>query len=100
MGNDVVVPDHSIDFVIISETHIADVKIGKEEEAIFQEIRRILKPGGFFLWGNALPTRVWHEGYAHLSGTGFRRVSSVNHTAGAVKARDQDAPRVNVFADT
>merc|ERR1712187_484904 len=94
---DVVVPDHSIDFVIISETHIADVKIGKEEEAIFQEIRRILKPGGFFLWGNALPTRVWHEGLTYLSKNGFERVSSKNHTAGAVIARDEDAPRVNAY---
>jgi len=98
--DDNVVPNHSVDFVVISETHIADVQVGPEEKAIFAEIHRILKPGGYFLWGNALPTRVWHEGYAYLSGTGFRRVSSVNHTDGAVKARDQDEPRVNVFANS
>jgi ubiquinone/menaquinone biosynthesis C-methylase UbiE len=51
------VADNSVDFVIISETHIADIEIGPEEKEIFSEIKRILKPGGLFLWGNALPTR-------------------------------------------
>jgi SAM-dependent methyltransferase len=91
------VPDNSVDFVIISETHIADVQIGPEEKEIFAEIKRILKPGGFFLWGNALPTRVWHEGYEYLTSVGFERESSLNHTKGAVIARDEDEPRVNAY---
>lgn len=65
------VQDNSVDFVIISETHIADIEIGKEEREIFAEIKRILKPGGMFLWGNALPTRVWDAAPPH-SGERFR----------------------------
>jgi SAM-dependent methyltransferase len=91
------VADGSVDFVIISETHIADVKIGPEEKEIFAEIKRILKPGGFFLWGNALPTRVWHEGLDHLTSVGFDRLESLNHTKGAVIARDEDEARVNAY---
>jgi len=91
-------PDGSVDFVIISETHIADVQIGPEEKEIFNEILRILKPGGLFLWGNALPTRVWLTAEKELTGLGFDRLASLNHTAGAVIARDEDEDRVNSYA--
>jgi len=89
-------PDSSVDFVVISETHIADIRIGEIEKDIFKEIKRILKPGGLFLWGNALPTRVWHEGEAYLTGQGFELVHSYNHTAGAIVARDLDKERVDM----
>merc|ERR1711998_339683 len=93
--NGVKVPDGSVDFVIISETHIADVVLGPEEKEIFAEVHRILKPGGFFLWGNALPTRIWLEATPYLNENGFNRVESINHTAGAIVARDEDTDRVN-----
>lgn len=90
--------DGSVDFVIISETHIADIQIGPEEKEIFNEILRVLKPGGLFLWGNALPTRVWLTAEKELTGLGFDRLASLNHTAGAVVARDEDEDRVNSYA--
>eukprot|EP00501_MAST-03F_sp_TOSAG23-6_P001884 GSMAST32.ASY1.ANO1.1962.1 assembled CDS len=93
-------PDHSVDFVIICETHIADVEIGVEEKAIFAEIHRILKPGGYFLWGNALPTRVWNAAVPYLNDNGFSRQMSLNHTAGAITARDEDENRVNAYCDS
>jgi SAM-dependent methyltransferase len=92
------VPDGSIDFVIISETHIADIDVREEEKEIFREIFRILKPGGFFLWGNALPTWIWHKALPILENEiGLKRVNSLNHTKGAVIARDEDEARVNSF---
>jgi SAM-dependent methyltransferase len=92
------VADNSVDFVIISETHIADIEIGPEEKEIFSEIKRILKPGGLFLWGNALPTRVWVAAYPILTDEfGFERVASINHTQNAIIARDEDTPRVNAY---
>jgi len=93
-GNKAPREDSSVDFVIISETHIADIAIGKLEKEIFAEIRRVLKPGGLFLWGNAIPTRVWEEADVALPALGFSQVNSFNHTRGAVIARDEDYERV------
>ena len=90
------VPDNSVDFVVISETHIADIVIGDLEKAIFQEVHRILKPGGLFLWGNALPTRVWEEATAYLPTAGFELVHSKNWTSAAILARDEDKDRVDI----
>ena len=87
----------TVDFVIISETHIADVAIGDLEKEIFGEIKRILKPGGLFLWGNALPTRVWLEADEFLPTIGFEKINDYNHTKGAVIARDEDYDRVEAF---
>lgn len=95
------VPDGTIDFVIISETHIADIDIGPEEIEIFKEIKRILKPGGLFLWGNALPTRCWVKAFPILENDiGLKRVNSLNHTKGAVTARDEDEARVNAYVSS
>ena len=89
-GNKVPMPNNSVDFVVISETHIADIEIGDLEKSIFAEIRRILKPGGLFLWGNAIPTRVWEEAMDYLPTAGFELVNNYNRTKGAVVARDED----------
>lgn len=93
------VADSSVDFVVISETHIADVRIGDMEKGIFTEIRRILKPGGLFLWGNALPTRVWAEADEYLPSVGFELVNNYNWTIGAIQARDEDFDRVEMALD-
>jgi len=98
-GNKAPREDNSVDFVIISETHIADVVIGDLEKEIFNEIVRILKPGGLFLWGNALPTRVWEEAAEYLPTVGFELVNNYNHTEGAVIARDEDYERVEAVMD-
>ena len=37
----------------------------------------MLKPGGLFLWGNALPTRVWLTAEKELTGLGFDRLASL-----------------------
>eukprot|EP00519_Triparma_laevis_P005490 CAMPEP_0182499778 /NCGR_PEP_ID=MMETSP1321-20130603/7945_1 /TAXON_ID=91990 /ORGANISM="Bolidomonas sp., Strain RCC1657" /LENGTH=392 /DNA_ID=CAMNT_0024704021 /DNA_START=14 /DNA_END=1192 /DNA_ORIENTATION=+ len=98
-GNRAPRADSSVDFVVISETHIADIEIGDLEKEIFTEIRRILKPGGLFLWGNAIPTRVWEQADVELPKLGFELVNSYNHTKGAVVARDEDYERVEACMD-
>jgi len=95
------IPDGTVDFVIISETHIADIDIGPEEIEIFKEIKRMLKPGGLFLWGNALPTRCWVKGADVLQQQiGMKRMDTINHTKGAVTARDEDKDRVNAYVSS
>merc|ERR1712187_561277 len=98
-GGKVPKEDSSVDIVVISETHIAEAVIGDLEKAIFAEIHRVLKPGGFFVWGNALPTRVWNEAGAYLPTAGFELVNNVNHTHGAIVARDEDHDRVELAID-
>jgi ubiquinone/menaquinone biosynthesis C-methylase UbiE len=95
-GSPIPLGDNTADIVVISETHIADVQIGDLEKAIFAEIHRVLKPGGFFVWGNALPTRVWLEGNQYLPTAGFELANNKNHTAGAITARDEDKERVDL----
>jgi SAM-dependent methyltransferase len=91
--------DNSLDIVVISETHIADVAIGDLEKSIFAEIHRVLKPGGYFTWGNAIPTRVWHEAADYLPTAGFALDHSKNWTQGAIVARDEDHDRVAMAMD-
>jgi hypothetical protein len=93
------VPDGSVDIVVISETHIAEATIGPEERAIFKEIIRMLKPGGFFVWGNALPTAVWHMAEPVLAELGMEACGSRNHTQGAVSARVEDKDRVDMYVE-
>lgn len=98
-GSQVPMPANSVDMVIILETHIAEDKIGPEEIAIFDEIRRILKPGGYFLWGNAIPTDVFVKSEEYFPSVGFQEVDKWNNTQGAVIARDEDAGRVAIYMD-
>ena len=81
-----------------SHSPVCWLSSGPEEKEIFNEILRVLKPGGLFLWGNALPTRVWLTAEKELTGLGFDRLASLNHTAAAVVARDEDEDRVNSYA--
>ena len=71
--------------------------IGPEEKAIFADIVRVLKPGGLFVWGNALPTSVWNTAADYLPQIGFEPCGSLNHTAGAIVARDEDKERVDMY---
>jgi len=97
-GQSLPLPDNSVDVLVVSETHIAEVQIGAEEKAIFAEMDRVLKPGGLFVWGNALPAGVWGEGAAYLQTVHqFESCGSVDLTDAAIEARDQDAGRVELF---
>lgn len=96
-GKTLPVEDSSIDVVVVSETHIAEMEIGEEEVAIFNEMKRVLVPGGLFVWGNALPTKVWGDGAKYLQANGFEACGSKNVTDRAILARDQDTDRVNSF---
>ena len=96
-GSKVAIADASVDVVIICETHIAENAVGPEEKAIFADIIRVLKPGGVFVWGNALPTHVWDTAMDYLPQISFGECGALNHTERAVQARDEDEDRVNMY---
>jgi ubiquinone/menaquinone biosynthesis C-methylase UbiE len=98
-GKTLPVADNSVDIVVVSETHIAEMEIGPEEKAIFAEMKRVLVPGGLFVWGNALPTKVWGDGAEYLQANGFSACGAKNVTGRAIVARDEDNDRVELFMD-
>lgn len=100
-GNGKTLPlaDNTVDVVVVSETHIAEAEIGLEEKAIFAEMKRVLVPGGLFVWGNALPTKVWGDATEYLTANGFTACGSKNVTDRAILARDEDTDRVNGFLE-
>merc|ERR1712039_318094 len=81
----------TVDIVVICETHIAETEIGQLEKDILIEVKRLLKPGGLLVWGNAIPTDVWDDAAIFLNSIGFELAHSANHTRGAIQARDEDA---------
>jgi len=85
--------DSSIDIVVVSETHIAELSLDPEAKRIIDEIKRVLKDGGLFVWGNALPTTAWNEITDYLPTVGFDMKHINNRTADGVHARDADKER-------
>jgi ubiquinone/menaquinone biosynthesis C-methylase UbiE len=94
-------PSNKYDIIVVSETHIAAEDLDPETKRILKEIERMLKPGGFFVWGNALPTRVWvaAEQYFKSDETDMQLTEFTNVTVNAVNARVEDEPRVNAFCN-
>jgi len=91
-------PDESMDLVIINETHISEMVgiMTKEDKKIFDEVYRILKPGGYFCWGNAIPDTTWKPCIKYLSSK-MKLISSKDYTKEAILARDLDAERVELY---
>jgi len=59
-----------------------------------------MKSRGFFVWGNAIPTKVWGPAKSYLGTIGFdNNCGEFNHTARAIQARDEDKERVNVWVE-
>eukprot|EP01084_Bolivina_argentea_P283421 485396_1 len=88
------------DIVIISETHIAEDIVDSETEIIINEIIRVLRDGGFFVWGNALCTDTWNDIINYLPTKQFESCGANNVTSGAIDARDGDKERVEMMWDS
>lgn len=99
-GKRIPLEDASQDFVVISETHIADIDLDEESKNVLKEVYRVLKPGGLFLWGNALPTRVWDDIIEYLPQNKFVMHQINNVTKEAVIARVEDEDRVNSYCNS
>jgi ubiquinone/menaquinone biosynthesis C-methylase UbiE len=97
----VAIPDGRADFVAVCETHVTEHagQVTEEDRAFFGTAKRMLVPGGFLVWGNAIPDSTWRPCFDYLESIGMRRVHSVDVTREAVAARDQDARRISVYVE-
>jgi len=100
-ATEVPLDEGSADFVVICETHITEYagRVSAEDAKFFQAVVRALKPGGFLVWGNAIPDSTWEPCFEHLASIGMEVVESRDVTPQAVLARDEDEPRVQAYVD-
>jgi SAM-dependent methyltransferase len=89
------------DIVAVCETHVTDQGdvMTEEDRKFFRSARRILKPGGFLTWGNAIPVGAWQPSFDFMESIGLRVVETRDVTEEAVRARDEDAPRIQAYID-
>lgn len=89
----------SVDFVVINETHVTERegRLTNEDERFFTTAYRMIKPGGFLVWGNAIPDVTWQPCFDFLDSLGMTKTAERDVTSEAVAARDQDEARVAAY---
>jgi ubiquinone/menaquinone biosynthesis C-methylase UbiE len=95
------IADEVADIVAVCETHVTDQGevMTEEDRKFFRSAKRILKPGGFLTWGNAIPDRAWKPCFDFMESIGLRIVEVCDVNEEAVRARDEDAPRIQAYID-
>ena len=93
------IPDGSADFVAVNETHVTEMVgvVTPEDERFFRTAYRLLKPGGYLTWGNAIPDVTWQPCFDFLKSIGMKQVEVRDVTKEAVLARDLDAGRADAY---
>ncbi|MBS2020236.1 MAG: class I SAM-dependent methyltransferase [Deltaproteobacteria bacterium] len=93
------VKSESADIVAVCETHVTEHagKVTTEDERFFGHAHRVLKPGGFLVWGNAIPDSTWQPCFDYLDSIGMKLVEQRDVTREAVVARDLDRARVSAY---
>ncbi len=89
------------DFVAVNETHVTEMPgvATDEDRRFFQTAYDMLKPGGYLVWGNAIPDSTWKPCYDVLESVGMKKIEECDVTKEAVTARDEDKARIDVFVD-
>jgi SAM-dependent methyltransferase len=92
----------SADFVAVCETHVTEYPgvVTDEDLRFFGQAHRVLKPGGFMVWGNAIPEVTWQPCFDALDSVGLRLLEVHDVTEQAIEARDQDEARLNSYVET
>lgn len=93
------IADGSIDIVVVNETHVTENvgEVSEEDHLFFGTALRILKPGGFLVWGNAIPDSTWEPCFELLNSLGLNVKEVCDVTKEAILARDRDEPRLNLY---
>ncbi len=91
--------DGIADFIAVNETHVTEHagECTDEDQRFFRTALRLLKPGGFLVWGNAIPDSTWKPCFDFLSSIGMRLEEQCDVTKEAVQARDEDRPRIDRY---
>ncbi|MDP3273796.1 MAG: class I SAM-dependent methyltransferase [Deltaproteobacteria bacterium] len=94
-------PGGSADFVAVNETHVTEITgvVTEEDERFFKKAHQMLKVNGHIVWGNAIPDPTWKACYAYLESIGFAVREECDVTEEAVRARDEDKRRIDVYVD-
>ncbi len=92
---------NSADFVVICETHITEMRgeVTAHDKQFFAKVLNTLKPGGFLVWGNAIPELTWQPCFDHLKSIGMTMVDAHDVTKEAVVARDLDKARADAYVE-
>lgn len=95
------IPDASADFVAVNETHVTEMpgRTTEEDERFFKTAYRMLKPGGFLVWGNAIPESTWKPCFELLESIGMKVLEVCDVTKEAIQARDEDKRRIDAYVD-
>jgi len=93
------IAENSADFVVICETHVTERggQVTEEDQAFFAKVLSTLKPGGFLVWGNAIPDDTWQPCFQHLESIGMKQIHVHDVTTEAVRARDLDQNRTEAY---
>jgi ubiquinone/menaquinone biosynthesis C-methylase UbiE len=93
------IADGVADFIAVNETHVTEQvgKVTEEDERFFKTALRLLKPGGYLVWGNAIPTSTWQPCLDYLKTIGIETREVRDVTKEAVKARDEDRARIDTY---
>ena len=95
------VKDQAADIVAVCETHVTEHagQATDEDQRFFRTAHRVLKPGGFLVWGNAIPDSTWKPCFDYLASIGMKQVEVRDVTKEAVVARDEDKARVHAYVN-
>jgi len=91
----------STNVIVVNETHVTEMVgiVTDEDERFFQKAKQLLEPGGYLTWGNAIPDVTWAACFKYLESIGFVVREQRDVTTEAVKARDQDKARIDLYVE-
>lgn len=93
------IANETADFVVVNETHVTEHAgtVSDEDRAFLGTAKRILKPGGYLLWGNAIPQTTWQPCFDYLESIGMHADEICDVTQESILARDLDVKRVEAY---
>jgi len=95
------IADGVADIIAVNETHVTEMPgvVTPEDERFFDTAKRLLKPGGYLVWGNAIPDCTWKPCFDYLEKIGMKQLEVRDVTKEAVLARDLDKPRCDAYVE-